>query len=137
MNSEISQSDIDAITIARDSFLSALAVDDIDTLIGLITDDGHAYPPHEEALVGMDANRAWHEGRVAEFETEMTLSTDELVGEGPLAFERFSYTMTLRPRGGGEPIVDTGRCFWLWRRENGSWKVARAMWNSPDPIPEG
>ena len=137
MNNGLAQSDIDAIAHARESFLSALAGDDLDTLLGLLSHDGQAYPPHEEALVGIDANRAWHEGRIAEFESEMTLTTDELVGEGSLAFERFSYTLTLKPRAGGESIVDTGHCFWFWRREDGSWKVARAMWNSPVPLPEG
>ena len=59
----------------------------------------------------------------------------ELIGEGSLAFELFTYTLTLTPKAGGDPIKDSGRCFWLWRREDRDWKVARAMWNSPQPLP--
>lgn len=135
MPHELAQSDIDAIGRARDSFLTGMANDDADAMAALLTDDGVAFPPNEDALVGRETNRAWHEERIAEFKTEFTTSTDELFGEGSMAFERFSYTLKLTPKAGGEPVEDSGRCIWLWRREGDGWKVARAMWNSPEPAP--
>ena len=137
MSGELTQSDVDAMAQVRDSFVTALAADDVDGLLAFLTEDGSAFPPHEPALIGLDANRAWHEERIAEFEAEISVSSDEVIGEGSIAFERFSYTLTLTPRAGGDPIVDSGRCVWLWRKSEGSWKVARAMWNGPDPMPEG
>jgi ketosteroid isomerase-like protein len=45
-------------------------------------------------------------------------------------------SLTLTPKAGGNTIEDRGNCIWLWRRQgDGSWKVARAMWNSPQPMP--
>ena len=137
MSTGLPDSDVEAIAAVRDSFVTALAEDDVESLLAFLTADGSAFPPHEPAVVGHEANRAWHEARISDFESVMALTTDELVGEGSMAFERFSYTLTLTPRAGGDPIVDSGRCFWIWRKSEGSWKVARAMWNGPDPLPEG
>lgn len=135
MFGKLSQADVDAISSARESFVTAIANDDVEGMVALLTEDGQAFPSHEPALVGRDANRAWHAERISEFTTEFTISPDELIVEGPMAFERFSYTLKLTPKAGGDPVEETGRCVWLWRREDGSWKVARAMWNSPEPLP--
>ena len=136
MSDALTQSDIDAIAQARQSFMTAVAEDDVDTMTSLLTEDGEAYPPHEPALLGKEANRAWHAGRVGEFHTAFNMTTEEVFGEGSMAFERFSWSMKLTPKAGGDPIEDSGQCFWLWKREGDSWKVARAMWNGPHPLPE-
>lgn len=135
MNGGLSQSDIDAIARAREVFMTGIVNDDVDAMTAMITDDTQAFPPDEPAVVGKAASGDWHEQRITEFETDFTASTEELVGEGSMAFELFSYTLTLTPKAGGEPIKDSGRCLWIWRREGGDWKVARAMWNSPQPLP--
>ena len=128
----LSQSDIDAIGHARDGFVAAMGKDDVDGMMALLSEDGQAFPPHEPALIGADANRAWHQARIADFETHISISSKELVGEGSMAFERFTYTLRVTPRAGGDAVEDTGNCVWLWRRgDAGSWRVARAMWNSP------
>ena len=134
MNSALSPADVDAIALARRAFLSGMANDDVDAMVDLLTEDGQAYPPHEPALIGKEANRAWHEERIAQFRTDFSVSTDELLGDGDLGVERFSYVLTLTPREGGDPVEDRGRCIWIWRREGDSWKVARAMWNGPTPM---
>ena len=36
-------------------------------------------------------------------------------------------TTTLAPMRGGRPRVLTGRVIWVYRREGGSWKLARAI----------
>jgi uncharacterized protein (TIGR02246 family) len=137
MSREFTEADIDAIAALRQSFVTAIESDDVEGMVALLTEDGTAFPPHEPALVGRQANRAWHEQRITEFETAFTVSTDELIGDGDQAFERFSYTLTLTPREGGDALVDSGRCVWFWRRQDSEWKVARAMWNSPEPPDNG
>lgn len=137
MSRQFTETDIDAIAALRQAFVTAIGSDDVEGMVTLLTEDGTAFPPNEPALVGRQANRAWHEQRIAEFQTAFTVSTDELIGDGDQAFERFSYTLTLTPRAGGDPLEDSGRCVWLWRRQDGEWKIARAMWNSPEPAESG
>ncbi len=133
----LAQQDVEAIARAREDFLTGLREDRLEGMMALLTDDCEVFPSHEEPLLGLSANQSWHEARMAEFTTHFETSTDELFGGDSWALERFSYTLRLTPKAGGDPVEDTGNCFWLWRREaDGSWKVARAMWNSPQPIPD-
>jgi len=38
--------------------------------------------------------------------------------------------------GGGKEVKDTGNSIWIMQRQpNGSWKIARAIWNSDVPLP--
>jgi len=46
------------------------------------------------------------------------------------ALDRFDWTMDVTPLAGGTINHDNGKCVWIWRRAGGSWKIARAIWNS-------
>ena len=131
----ISPSDIAAIGVVRDAWLRAINSDDVEALADAATDDLIALPPNEPPLVGREANRQWHRTRIAQFKTRLTMTTTELAGGGVWAFEQIAFTIELTPRAGGAPIVDGGNCLWQWQRQtDGSWKVARAIWNSDTPL---
>jgi ketosteroid isomerase-like protein len=67
--------------------------------------------------------------------THLTMFSDELVGSGDWALDRFSYTIAITPRAGGAAIQDSGSCFWIWQRDSrGAWRLARAIWNSANPV---
>ena len=133
-SSTLSEADLAAIAQARQRWTEAMHADRIEGLVEPVTSDALAFPPHEPAVKGPEATRAWHQARAEQFTTGITLQRDEVVGGGEWALESLSYTIRLTPRGGGEPIEDRGPCFWLWRRTAaGAWKVARAIWNSSVP----
>jgi ketosteroid isomerase-like protein len=130
----LSHSDTAAIAQTREDWLTALNSDDVDGMIAPLSDDCIVFPPNEAPAVGRDASRTWHQGRVEHFTTHLTITTDEVLGGGLWAFDRFSYTIRLTPREGGSAIQTSGTCLWMWQRQSdGRWKIARALWNSSDP----
>jgi ketosteroid isomerase-like protein len=64
------------------------------------------------------------------------MSSDELMGSGIVSLIGGSYAIVLTPRSGASAIQDGGTCLWIWERDaDGAWKLARAIWNSANPIP--
>jgi ketosteroid isomerase-like protein len=128
-------SDVAAIARERDGWLAAMNSDNLQGVVTPLTENCWAFPPHEAPLQGMEAQRAWHKGRIAQFTTRISMSSDELIGAGDFAIDRLSYAIALTPRTGGPAIQDEGTCFWIWQRDpSGSWKIARAIWNSANPV---
>ncbi len=132
----LNSSDVAAITKVREAWLAAINADNLPGMQTLLSADCIVFPPNEAPLVGSDANNSWHQARVSQFRTDLTISSDELVGSGSWAFERQSFRIKLTPKTGGNPVQDSGHGMWVWHREaGGSWKVVRAIWNSEHPIP--
>jgi ketosteroid isomerase-like protein len=63
-----------------------------------------------------------------ELEREFGLSDYEVVGD--YATRLGEWTQTLTPAGGGEDIVETGRCMLGWSNTDGEWKVVWEIWNT-------
>jgi ketosteroid isomerase-like protein len=132
---QLSDADVNAIARRRQDFLAALHADDVDGLLAPLTDECLVFPPNESPLSGVDGSRRWHQTRIAQFTTKLQMSSDELAGSGDYAYERLSYVISLTPRTGGPAMEDKGCCFWIWHRDaGGSWKIARAIWNSENPM---
>ena len=67
---------------------------------------------------------------------EETWSSEEIVVAADWAFTRGTYSSTFTPRAGGEPVQENGKSLWILERQaDGSWKYARAIWNSDNPPP--
>ena len=132
----LAASDVAAITRMREEWTSAMNADHIAGMVDILAEDTIAFPPHEAPVAGRDAQRTWQAARVAAFTTRITVTPDELTGSGDCALDRFTYTLALTPRGGGSPIEARGNCFWIWQQgAGGAWKLARAIWNSDQPMP--
>ena len=70
------------------------------------------------------------------FACRFSLSVDEVQATGDWAFERGRYEITLAPKAGDAPMDDTGKYITIYQRQsNGSWKIARDIWNSDQPLP--
>jgi ketosteroid isomerase-like protein len=55
-------------------------------------------------------------------------------GGGSTAYAEGTYEDTFVPPGGGDPVADKGKFFaTLQKQADGSWKLARDMWNSDQP----
>jgi ketosteroid isomerase-like protein len=66
--------------------------------------------------------------------TAFELRTEEIVGAGDLAYERGRYMMTMAPPG-GPVMADSGKYLEIWRKQGGSWKVTRDMFNTDIALP--
>lgn len=129
--------DIDAINKLHQREMDASRKWDIDTLASLWTDDVVMLPAGEPALIGRDANRASitrlrDESGSAQI-GDYILSFNEVKVTGDWAFEWGTYSGTLAPEGGGESLRATGKVIRVLRKDaDGSWKIARAMYNSDE-----
>ena len=65
---------------------------------------------------------------------ELTVSQDESQAADGWAFGQGTYQLKLTPKGRGKEIEDAGKWLNLIQRQpDGSWKIARHIWNSDKP----
>jgi ketosteroid isomerase-like protein len=101
--------------------------------LALYTDDAIQLLPNQAAVQGKAAMQAWLEAfpPFSDFKEESL----EIQGQGDLAYDRGTYSMTVMPPGLA-PIEDHGKYLTIWRKQaDGSWKVTHAMFNSDLPLP--
>jgi len=128
--------DLAAISRLRDGHIAALNSGNPDAWADAFTDDGVQMPPNAPANVGKDMVRSWNRGFLTLFQTEFSLSVDEIQVVADWAFERGTYHITLNPRAGGDAIRDVGKYITIYHRQSGgNWGIARDIWNSNTPPP--
>ncbi len=120
----------------RDAHVAAVNAGDAEGWAACFTDDGVQMPPHFGANAGKAAIRGWSTGFLSLFACRFSLSVAEVQVAGDWAFERGRYDITLTPRAGGESMDDNGKYITIYQRQSdGSWKIARDIWNSSQPLP--
>jgi uncharacterized protein (TIGR02246 family) len=130
---------INGIDRTRDTHVAALNANDAVAWTGCFTSDAVQMPPNDAANVGIDNIRAWTTGMLTAFRVEFALEVHELELTGDAwAFERGGYTITLMPAAGGDPVRDRGKYITIYERQvDGSWLVARDIWNSDHQLHGG
>ena len=119
---------------AHEAYVTAINSNNLDTLLGVLTDDVVFLAPHEPVMVGKAAVRPWLEGYLKAFKTRWDKPVQEFVVNGEWAFERYSYKSTDTPVGGGDVVEDTGWGLVIYHRDaDGTWRVARDAWGSDHP----
>jgi len=126
--------DVEAINKLHQRDVEASKKWDVDTLASLWTDDVVTLSEGEPPLIGKDANRASiTKLRDASRDLQITdynLSFNEVKIVGDWAFEWGTYSGSIKPAGGGEPLQSTGKVIRVLRKDSGSWRIARAMYNN-------
>lgn len=129
--------DLKAIDRVRETHIRSLNTDDAATWAKLFTEDGVQMPPNASPNVGSQAILAWSQGFLSMFSAEFALDVHEIQVFGNWAFERGTYHISLTPKAGDGPFKDVGKYITLYQRQpDGSWKVARDIWNSNNPPPQ-
>jgi ketosteroid isomerase-like protein len=135
----LSEADLTAIRQADANDMKLMNAKDWKGDAALLSEDAIEMPPNQAAVQGKADIQAWEEA-FPPFSNFLEQSL-EIEGQGDLAFDRGTYSMTLTPAGAA-PIEDHGKYLTIWRKQaDGSWKVLRAMYNSdvsaaPAPAPE-
>lgn len=129
-------SDSDEIVARHRSFVASFATRDPSVMAEFLTEDHVGMPPGRPRLVGRaEAQEFWGEG-FSTADSEFSSHSQDITMAGSLAVDRFHWDMVVRPHDGSPPIEDTGKCVWVWRRdEDGAWRVATAIWNSDRSTP--
>ena len=129
----LSEADRTAIRKADETDMMMMIAKDWKGDLALYTEDAIQLPPNQAALQGKAAIQAWDEAfpPFSNFQ-EQSL---EIEGQGNLAYDRGTYSMTVTPPRAA-PIEDRGKYLTIYRKQaDGSWKIARVMFNSDLPLP--
>lgn len=127
--------DLEAINALHQRDMEASKKWDVDTLVSLWSDDIVTLTQGEPPVIGKDANRAAI-SRLREESSEVQitdyiLSFNEVKIVGDWAFEWGTYSGTVKPVAGGDAIRTTGKVIRVLKKDtDGSWKIARAMYDS-------
>lgn len=131
--------DIEAINALHQRDMEASKKWDIDTLTSLWTDDIVTLSQGEPPMIGKEANRASmlrlrDESRDMQI-ADYILSFNEVKIVGDWAFEWGTYSGTVKPVAKGDAIRTTGKVMRVLKKDpDGTWKVARAMYDSDDDM---
>jgi ketosteroid isomerase-like protein len=133
---DVNRQEMERVEETIDAEVRAIEDDAVDDYFALLTDDALFLPP-DTASLGGDELRDWLREFLEQWRVEwLAFHHDETEVCDDLAFHRFSYSWRLEPKMGGELQVAHGKGLHLLRRgEDGSWKIAREIWNArPTPI---
>ena len=120
---------------AHDDYVEAINSNNVDTLMGMLTDDVVYLSPHEPVLVGKAAVRAWSEAYFGAYEAKWDKTSEEFTVAGDWAIERYAYKSTDTPKAGGSVVIDTGKGINIYHHDaDGVWRIARDAWNSDLPL---
>jgi ketosteroid isomerase-like protein len=119
---------------AHQAYVTAINSNNLKTLLGMLTDDVVFMAPNDKPYVGKSAVRPWVVEYLKAYHTHWDKPVKEFVVGGDWAFERYSYTSSDTPVGGGAPVVDTGWGLVVYHHDaDGKWRVARDAWGSDHP----
>ena len=125
-----------ALRAAADAYHEAARTVDIDSLVGLYTNDGLMLPPNAAEEVGLQGVRnfatafAQTPGFSARFENVRV----EVAASGDMGYTLADNVINFDDPD-GNPVQEVGRDFHLWKKQDGEWKVAIDIWNSESPLP--
>jgi len=107
---------------------------DFATLLTLLTDDCVLLPPDRAPIAGKNAIREYFDEQKELLRgieiTEYKHDFQEIKIFGNWTYEWGYFSNTARPTGGGELIKGKGKLFRILELQgDGSWKVARSIWN--------
>jgi ketosteroid isomerase-like protein len=120
--------------LAHQAYVKAINSNDLDSVLGMLTDDVVFMAPNDKPYVGQAAVRPWIVEYLKAYRTHWDKPVKEFVVSGDWAFERYAYKSTDTPVAGGAAVVDTGWGFAVYHHDaDGKWRVARDAWGSDHP----
>lgn len=115
-----------------------VAEGNVDSMAGMLAEDGHTLPPNLPAIAGRQAWVAWARPLFSQGQWTEDIVTESVVANGPIAIERGRYTLSMTPGPaapqGATAISDTGKYLWHWHKTDGRWMLREAVWNSDRPV---
>lgn len=130
------EADVAAVSTLREREVAAADAGDVAALLELRTDDFVAMPPDQPPVRGKEAVEEFLNGMFAQVELDETVVSEAVVVADDLAYDRGTFSGTVRPKGGGESMSVDGKYLWILERQaDGSWRYAVQMWSNNAPAP--
>lgn len=115
------------------TYETALNHNDIDTILGLYGSDPVFMPQHAPALVGRAAVRAGYEQVFASIKLAIRFDVHEIEQAGDWAWARTSSAGRTRILAAGVDVNEGNNELFVFRRENGAWKIHRYLFATHQP----
>jgi uncharacterized protein (TIGR02246 family) len=132
-----SAADLASISKIHKEYVAAHNDSDAERLMALWADDAVLMPMDEPAITGKEAIREHYEDFFDQNPSEITLSPLETRVAGDWAFERIQMTVTLSGGEGEQDRYADVKYLWILQRQpDGTWKIARAIYNLDGGIDE-
>jgi len=120
----------DAIETAVKNYMTVFNQGDVASVAALYTEDGQVLPPNSDAVKGRPAIQKFWQGVIDDEGDKSSLQLEiiEVESYGDIVYNLVKYTIQ-----GEEKVIDTGKNVFLWKQEDGKWKLYRDIWNSSMP----
>ena len=122
-----------SIQSALRSYEAALNSNAIDTILDLYGSEPVFMPQHAPALVGRDAVRAGYEQVFATIKLDVRFEIHEIEEAGDFAWVRTSSAGRTRILAAGADVAEGNNELFIFRRENGAWKIHRYLFSTTQP----
>ena len=129
------ETDISAINEVWNQWTLACNNGDVELLMSLMDDNMVQMPPNAPTNIGKEAIRPGEEALLGLFDIELPpMSVEEVEVAGDWGFSRLTFTLSLRPKDGGETSTSSGKALSIFKRQaDGSWKVYIDCFNYDAP----
>jgi uncharacterized protein (TIGR02246 family) len=115
------------------SYEAALNSNAVDTILDLYGSDPVFMPQHAPALVGREAVRAGYEQVFATIKLDVRFEIHEVEEAGDYAWARTSSAGRTRILAAGAEVAEGNNELFIFRRENGTWKIHRYLFSTTQP----
>ncbi len=112
-----------------DRYETALNASDVDAVAELYADDGVFMPSSAPTAVGIEGVRATYEFVFTQIKLNVAFTVEEIVGDGSIAFARTGSKGSVTVLADGTTTPEENRELFVFRKEDGVWKIARYMFN--------
>jgi len=130
------QADMDAVRALADQELATASTGDPAAFANMLTADAVLMPPNEPARTGVAIQQWLQDFMAAVTVSDARYQHDEVTVHGDVAIHRYSFSWTITPKAGGAPVTETGKGIHIMHRQaDGSWRIARDVWNTDAPPP--
>ncbi len=124
---EFGVGDSQAIRQAISTLESSFNAKDVEKLLALYTENAVFMPPNKPLLRGRASLKGFYDALFASGATDLKMTSSDVAGHGPLAYESGSYSMTTGT------THDRGKFLMVFRNMAGTWKIETTSWSSDLP----
>ena len=120
-----------AIEKTLNTYFGSLNASDVKTAVGSYTSDGVFMPTKFPTASGTDQLVVAYGNVFKAIQLNVTVKIEEIIIRDDIAFARTLSNGTTLIHATGETTPEENREFFLLRKDNGEWKIARYMFNQP------
>jgi uncharacterized protein (TIGR02246 family) len=115
-------------------FIEAFNKGDAAAVAEMYASDAKLLPPNSQIIEGRQNIQAFWQSLIGAGAKLQALDTIEVEAHGDTAHELGKYTFMI-PQTGGQSVTDQGKYLVVWKKQGGSWKLVRDIWNTSMPAP--